>query len=87
MEQPDLIRDALQVRINESLDGGNFIVAHYVAVVGVVQVNPDGSTEGRVVIAAPDGQADYITHGLLGEAPEVLAAAATAEENADDETA
>lgn len=83
----DLIREALQVRINEG--GGareGYLVTHYVAIVGLVGVTDDGYTETGVVVLEQNGQAGYITHGLLCEAPEIIARAAEAREADCDET-
>lgn len=63
------------------------MIAHYVAVVGLVGVTDDGDTETGVVVLEQTGQAGYITNGLLCEAPEILARAAEAASEADcDET-
>lgn len=75
-DEPDLIREALQVRINEGGSGPGregYVVAHYVAIVGLVGAVGDGGVETGVVVLEQNGQASYITNGLLGQAPEVLA--------------
>jgi hypothetical protein len=74
----DLVRDALQVHVNETgaeVSNGGWLVAHYVAVIGLYRVNDDGSTETLSAVTAPQAQAEYITDGLLMRAPELLAAA------------
>jgi hypothetical protein len=74
-EQPDLIREALQVRINEGgegIDNASYLVVHYVAIVGLYRANEDGTIDTSVIVATPHGQARYVTDGLLGHADEVL---------------
>jgi hypothetical protein len=71
----DLVRDALQVHVNEvGADAGNggWLVAHWVAVMGLYRINEDGTTETRPVLTAPLEQADYITDGLVAQVPELL---------------
>lgn len=71
----DLVRQALQVHVNESgadLDNGEWLVTHYVAIVGLYRAKPDGSVETRPLMVAPQAQAAYVTNGLFGEAPELL---------------
>lgn len=63
----DLVREALQQRVNEAGYGG--LVVHLVALVGLY----DEDTS-RMVVIRPDGQADYVTHGLIACAAETLAA-------------
>ncbi|PJE22357.1 MAG: hypothetical protein CK431_16995 [Mycobacterium sp.] len=65
----DIVREALQVRVNEAGYGG--LVVHFVALIGLY----DEATS-RMVVIRPDGQADYITHGLIACATETLAAEA-----------
>ena len=80
----DLIRDALQVHVNEvGADAGNggWLVAHYVIVAGLFRVNADGTTETLPVVSAPLCQADYITDGLLMRAPQLLAECEDCEDN------
>lgn len=71
----ELVREALQVHVNEAgewANNGGWLVAHYVAVVGLYRANEDGSVNTYQLVAAPLGQADYITDGLLFKAPGVL---------------
>ena len=73
----DLVRDALQVHLNEAgaaVGNGGWFVAHYIAVMGLTRINPDGSVETCAVITAPNQQADYVSDGLLSAAPPLLAA-------------
>lgn len=82
----DLVRDALQVHVNEvgaAVSNGGWLVAHYVVVAGLYRVNEDGSTETQPVVTVPNAQASYITDGLLLRAPELLAACEDCE--ADDD--
>ena len=74
----DLTRDALQVHINEvgaAAGDGGWLVAHYVVIAGLYRINADGSTETRPVLTAPTAQPDYVSYGLLSEAPDLLAKA------------
>lgn len=71
----DLVRDGLQIHVNEAgadVGNGGWLVAHYVAVVGLYRVAEDGSTETRPIVVAPQAQANYVTDGLLLQAPSVL---------------
>jgi hypothetical protein len=80
----DLVRDALQVHVNETgadVSNGGWLVAYYVAVIGLYRVNSDGGTETLAAVTVPSEQPDYITDGLLLRAPELLA---TACEDCDD---
>ncbi|WP_197508089.1 hypothetical protein, partial [Mycobacterium sp. 1245801.1] len=81
-----LIREALQSRINDGDVREGYLVTHYVAIVGLVGVTDNGNTETGVVVMEQNGQAGYITHGLLCEAPEILARAAESREADCDET-
>ena len=72
----DLVREALQVHVNEAgaaAGNGGWLVAHFIAIAGLYRINEDGTTETRVVVTAPFEQADYITDGLLARAPQLLA--------------
>lgn len=70
----DLIRDAFQVYVNESDEAvGAWLVAHYVAVLGLYRINSDGIAETRAVVTSPAEQPDYIDKGLLQVGPELLA--------------
>ena len=83
----DLVRDALQVHVNEAgaaAGNGGWLVAHYIVVAGLYRANDDGSTETRVVVTAPLEQPDYVTDGLLARAPELLAACEDCEEDCED---
>lgn len=71
----DLVRQSLQIHVNEAgaaVDNGDWLVTHYAAVVGLYRFKDDGSVEIRPVLVSPNGQARYITYGLLAEAPELL---------------
>lgn len=75
-ERDDLVRDALQVYVNEAadaVDGGGWVVAHYIAAIGLYRVDDNGVPETRAVVTSPSAQADYIDHGLLQIASELLA--------------
>jgi hypothetical protein len=83
----DLVRDALQVHVNEAgaaAGNGGWFVAHYIVVAGLYRVNDDGTTETRPIVTAPLDQADYITDGLLSRAPDLLAACEDCEDCDDD---
>lgn len=69
---PDLIRQSLQVYVNEATDNTGWLVTHYTAIAGLYRLNPDGTTTIRPVLVSPDGQARYITYGLLAEGPDLL---------------
>lgn len=85
--EPDLLREAAQVRINESEHAAGYLVVHYAVVVGLTRVNDDGTTETGVTVMTPAGQPRYITDGLIWSAPAVLDAYAADSDDADcDET-
>lgn len=78
----DLVRDALQVHVNEAglgAENGGWLVTHFVSVVGLLRVGENGSTESHVVVVSPLAQPDYITEVLLDKAPEVLAESSSKE--------
>lgn len=70
--EPDLLREAAQVRVNESEQAAGYLVVHYAVVVGLTRVNDDGTVETGVTVMTPAGQARYITDGLIWSAPAVL---------------
>lgn len=90
MDEPhsiDLVRDALQVHVNETgadVGNGGWLVAHYVVVAGLYRVSADGTTETLPVVTVPNSQACYITDGLLLRAPQLLAEFEDCEEDSDD---
>lgn len=71
MAVSDAITAALQDAIDHNAAGWR--VSHYVAVVGLDRINSDGQVETSAAIYHPDGQADYITNGLLLKADHLLA--------------
>jgi hypothetical protein len=62
MSEPSLDA-ALQARLDEEAEGWR--LAHYVAVVGIERMSSDGSVETDVARYTADGQAEYVTEGLL----------------------
>jgi hypothetical protein len=85
----DLVRQALQVHVNEAgaeVNNGGWLVAHYVAVVGLFRVDQDGTAQTRPILVPMPDQAAYVTNGLLGEAPDLLAFLAEVEEAEDADT-
>lgn len=73
MSAADPVREALQAAINADGVREDCVVAHYVAIVGLFGATEDGGSETSVVVFEQNGQAGYITHGLLCEAPDILA--------------
>lgn len=72
----ELVRQALQVHINEAgadVDNGGWLITHYVCLVGLTRMRADGAIENRPILVSPNGQAAYVTNGLLGEGPDLLA--------------
>jgi len=61
----EIIRSALQVSTDEQ-SGDGWTVAHFVCVMGLDRMGPDG-VETAVSVCSPDVQADYITEGLLAQ--------------------
>lgn len=54
---------AIQAALNADHPGWH--VNHFVCVVGAERVNSDGDVEACTALFIADGQADYITTGLL----------------------
>lgn len=59
----DPIRIELQRLLDLEKEGWS--VAHYATMVGIDRVSDDGTVETATFVHAPDGQADYMTGGLL----------------------
>lgn len=55
--------DGIQTALNEQHPGWH--VNHFVCLIGAERVNSDGDIEGCTALFVADGQADYITTGLL----------------------
>jgi hypothetical protein len=55
--------DGIQAALNAEHPGWN--VNHFVCMIGAERVNSDGDVEGCTALFVADGQADYITTGLL----------------------
>lgn len=60
---------AIQSALNEGHPGWH--VNHFVCLVGAERVNADGDIESCTALYIADGQADYITTGLLCAADEL----------------
>lgn len=85
----ELVREALQVHVNEAgewANNGGWLVAHFVAAIGLYRANEDGSVQTFQIVASPLGQADYITDGLLLKAPDVLADLRAADDDCESES-
>jgi hypothetical protein len=66
----DCILEAVQKVIDRDRTGWR--VSHYVCVIGLDLINSDGQIETSAALYHPDGQADYVTDGLLGKADELF---------------
>jgi len=69
----DVLRQAIQGVLDSAGDG--YQLAHYVVVMGIQKMNPEGHVTSSAWLAHPIDQADYITDGLLNTAEEMRAAA------------
>lgn len=69
MTPADKIRQALQDALNAEGDG--WILNHWVVVMGLEQMQPDGQVKTSAWLTHPEHQPDYITDGLVSTAGEL----------------
>lgn len=71
MTAHDFIRAALQALL-DSDDCEGWLLDHYVVVMGLQKIDPDGKVNSVSWMTAPEDQADYVTSGLLDSAVGML---------------
>lgn len=67
----DQLRASLQYLLD--CEGDGWQLAHYVVVMGLQKVKPDGSIGNAAWLAAPTDQPDYVTDGLISCAGDMRA--------------
>ena len=72
MSAHDRLRAALQSLL-DSDDPDGWLLTHYVIIMGCNKMTADGKVTNTAWMVAPDGQADYITQGLMAAADEMQA--------------
>ena len=65
----DPIFDGLQQAVNR--DANDWVVSHYLCVVGLSRVDDAGNVESAVCLYCAEGQAAYITDGLFWHGQEI----------------
>lgn len=60
------LREVLQQILDGEADG--WILNHYLIVMGLQKIGPDGQVETTAWVTSPNDQADYVTDGLLAAA-------------------
>ncbi len=78
----DPMADGIQERLNNESEG--WILADFVVIVGVARATDNG-WERRAFLYEAEGQADYVTDGLVGKVQELQAESSWAEIEAEAE--
>ena len=68
MTAHERFRAALQELLNAEIDEEGWLLDHYVVIVGVQKMGPNGKVTSSSWMTVPDDQADYVTSGLLDSA-------------------
>lgn len=58
-------RAALQALLDAEIEEEGWMLDHYVVVMGIQKIDPNGKVSSSSCMTVPDDQADYITAGLL----------------------
>jgi hypothetical protein len=67
MTANERLRAALQAVLDAENSEG-WLLDHYVVVMGVQKIDPDGKVTSASWLTAPEDQGDYVTMGLLDSA-------------------
>lgn len=73
MTAHERLRAALQALLDAEDDDGGWLLDHYVVVMGVQKIDPDGKVNSSSCMIVPEDQADYVTTGLIDSAVDMNA--------------